>query len=183
MAPGPQSQVNNMTLIELKRYYPEVMPLGNGVQYFIDANGRDWFESLPLFTNKYAIAFEPTTGVIRSYCDDVSRLYPVGLNVTDVDALPDGFNIDGVWIFEGGVISPRVLCSEELITQAGNKKQQLMNEANAAIAVLQDAVELGIATESEAAQLLVWKNYRVLLSRIDVTQTDGIEWPQPPVTD
>ncbi|OAT18855.1 tail fiber assembly protein [Buttiauxella noackiae ATCC 51607] len=172
-----------MTLIELKRYYPEEMPLGNGVQYFIDVNGKDWFKSLPLFTKKYSIAFEPASGVIRSYCDDVSRLYPVDLNVTDVDTLPDGFDIDGTWIFDEGVISQRVLSSEELTAQAGNKKQMLMNEANTAIAVLQDAVELNIATESEAALLRVWKNYRVLLSRIDVTQTDGIEWPQPPVTD
>lgn len=50
------------------------------------------------------------------------------------------------------------------------------------IAPLQDAVDLGLATDAEAAQLLAWKGYRVELSRI--TEQEGypsaVAWPEPP---
>lgn len=41
-----------------------------------------------------------------------------------------------------------------------------MSEANRQIAVLQDAVDLAIATDAEAQAYTEWRRYRVLLSRI-----------------
>ncbi|NRN30451.1 tail fiber assembly protein [Photorhabdus heterorhabditis] len=61
-----------------------------------------------------------------------------------------------------------------------SEKQQLMIEAYAKIAPLQDAVDLDIATETEKAALLVWKEYRVMLNRIDTSQTLDVEWPDQP---
>lgn len=50
------------------------------------------------------------------------------------------------------------------------------------IAPLQDASDLGVATEAEANQLLSWKQYRVALIRI--TEQEGypgvVAWPDPP---
>lgn len=66
---------------------------------------------------------------------------------------------------------------EELIAQAESKKSRLMQTANDAIAPLQDAVDLSIATEVETAALTEWKKYRVMLMRVDTTKP---VWPTPP---
>lgn len=59
-------------------------------------------------------------------------------------------------------------------------KTSLMQAANDIITPLEDASELGIATEEEAAALLRWKRYRVMLNRVDVTTAPDIEWPERP---
>ncbi|MFW3571237.1 tail fiber assembly protein [Kosakonia cowanii] len=58
-------------------------------------------------------------------------------------------------------------------------KNMLMTQASEAIAPLQDAVELEIATGDEQAQLAAWKKYRVFLNRID-TEASEIIWPEKP---
>lgn len=57
---------------------------------------------------------------------------------------------------------------------------ELMREANAKIAPLNDAVELGIQTDEEVMQLTAWKKYRVALSRIDTSTAPDIAWPEIP---
>ncbi|ENY9400323.1 tail fiber assembly protein [Salmonella enterica] len=47
------------------------------------------------------------------------------------------------------------------------------------IAPLQDAVDLGIATNDEKAQLDEWKKYRVLVNRVDTSNPD---WPEKPAS-
>ncbi|CAQ86008.1 MULTISPECIES: tail fiber assembly protein [Photorhabdus] len=69
---------------------------------------------------------------------------------------------------------------EELQQHAKLKKQQLMIEATNQIALLQDAVDLDIATEEERTALLAWKEYRVMLNRIDISQEMDIDWPELP---
>lgn len=96
-----------MKLVNLQRYVPDDLFSGHGVQYFIDATGKDWFKSLPKFTRKYSLAIENDTGVIRSISEDTSRLYPAGLTVVDVDSLPSGCDIFGGWVFDGESIVPR----------------------------------------------------------------------------
>jgi len=56
-------------------------------------------------------------------------------------------------------------------------KQQRLAEASAAIAPLQDAVDLGMATDAEIAMLQAWKTYRVLLNRVDTSKP---VWPEVP---
>ncbi|EPB4368031.1 tail fiber assembly protein [Citrobacter freundii] len=68
-----------------------------------------------------------------------------------------------------------------LITQATQQKESLLAMAASKIAPLQDAVDLDIATEAEAALLLSWKKYRVLVNRVDTNQTAVINWPDRPV--
>ncbi|MDQ5989782.1 Bacteriophage tail assembly protein [Acinetobacter baumannii] len=70
--------------------------------------------------------------------------------------------------------------SEQLITEAEQQKQSLLTEANSSIAPLQDAVDLGMATDEEKAQLTSWKTYRVLLNRVDTSLAPNIEWPEKP---
>ncbi|EPR3711091.1 tail fiber assembly protein [Providencia stuartii] len=69
---------------------------------------------------------------------------------------------------------------EQLIAEAEQQKQSLLAEANNAIAPLQDAVDLGIATDEEKAKLTAWKKYRVLLNRVDIFLAPDIDWPQKP---
>ncbi|GAB1440122.1 hypothetical protein MASR2M36_29040 [Providencia sp.] len=69
---------------------------------------------------------------------------------------------------------------EQLIAEAEYQKQALLNEATAEIAPLQDAVDLGIATDEERAQLRAWKKYRVILNRVDTSLAPDIDWPQKP---
>jgi len=58
-------------------------------------------------------------------------------------------------------------------------KSVLMTQASEAIAPLQDAVELEIASDEEQSQLAAWKKYRVFLNRID-TEASDIIWPEKP---
>lgn len=66
------------------------------------------------------------------------------------------------------------------ITQVTQQKESLLALAASKIAPLQDAVDLDIATEAEAALLLAWKKYRVLLNRINPNDVPDIDWPDMP---
>lgn len=70
---------------------------------------------------------------------------------------------------------------ETLNTLAASKKTALMRAAGDAIAPLQDAVNLGIATDEEKMRLTEWLQYRVLLNRIDTSEASDIVWPEAPV--
>lgn len=67
-----------------------------------------------------------------------------------------------------------------LIAQAEIMKQSLLAEATNVIAPLQDAVDLDMATDEEAAALQEWKKYRVLLNRVDTSTAPDIEWSEKP---
>ncbi|MGD9425971.1 tail fiber assembly protein [Pantoea sp. NSTU24] len=70
--------------------------------------------------------------------------------------------------------------AEELNSQAEGKRSRLRAEADAAIQPLQDASDLGIATDEETSQLVAWKKYRVMLMRIDTNDSEEIIWPKQP---
>ncbi|HCM1978394.1 TPA: tail fiber assembly protein [Salmonella enterica subsp. houtenae serovar 47:z36:-] len=59
-------------------------------------------------------------------------------------------------------------------------KSRLLQTAAEKIAPLQDAVDLGIATDDEKAQLDEWKKYRVLVNRVDTSTAPKIDWPKKP---
>lgn len=70
--------------------------------------------------------------------------------------------------------------NEQLVAAADNQKAGLIAVASESIVPLQDAVDLGIATDDESARLLALKKYRVLLNRIDTSTAPDIEWPIKP---
>jgi len=70
--------------------------------------------------------------------------------------------------------------TEELISQAEDKRSRLRSESDTAIQPLQDASDLGIATDDEASQLVAWKKYRVMLMRINTKDVENIIWPEQP---
>lgn len=67
-----------------------------------------------------------------------------------------------------------------LVAAAERKKAELLDVAGKAIAPLQDADDLAIATEEEAVQLRLWKTYRVQLNRINPQDAPEVDWPLQP---
>lgn len=68
------------------------------------------------------------------------------------------------------------------LKDAQGKVAQRRAAADATIAPLQDAVDLGEATEEEVAMLIAWKRYRVALIRLpdQPGYPAAIDWPAPP---
>ena len=166
------------------RYTPEEsLP---GVAYLQSEDGLDWYtlrESL-VDSDALKIAFQPN-GIIRQQTyDGIRGMFPESLSVAvgNKKSVPKDFpeNADGQWIFNGKKITPRVIPASELIAHAEETRAQLMAEANQKITPLQAALDVGIATEDELAQLKVWKTYLVLLSRVNTSTAPAIEWPPRP---
>lgn len=65
--------------------------------------------------------------------------------------------------------------NNELIEEEENTKIELMQNAAAIIAPLQDAIDLNIAADEEYKKLMEWKIYHVLLSHIDISIAPNIE--------
>ncbi|MFP1740990.1 tail fiber assembly protein [Lonsdalea quercina] len=68
----------------------------------------------------------------------------------------------------------------DFVAAATAHKTALRLQADAVIAPLQDAVDFGMATETEQIRLTEWKKYRVLLNRIDTSTAPDIIWPDEP---
>lgn len=87
------------------------------------------------------------------------------------------------WTYkDGGFIRPTIpaIPEEDRVTQAEQKKYNLLLEATQKISILQDAFDLEMATEDEKIHLTSLKKYRVLLNRIDTSKPENIEWPKAP---
>ncbi|EBV5298415.1 tail fiber assembly protein [Salmonella enterica] len=106
----------------------------------------------------------------------ISEPGPLPENVTSVSPGGEYQKWDGkakVWVKdEAAEIAAQLREAEET-------KSRLLQMASEKIAPLQDAVDLGIATDDEKAQLDEWKKYRVLLNRVYTTNPD---WPDVPVS-
>lgn len=62
-------------------------------------------------------------------------------------------------------------------------QQELMlrqQKAESAIAPLEAAIRLNMATAAEKAALTAWETYSVLLNRVDTTTVPDVVWPQSP---
>ncbi|MFJ5982329.1 tail fiber assembly protein [Enterobacter cancerogenus] len=143
--------------------------------YFQDIHGRDWYETLRDW--KGAISLDDD-GIVIAYETDVSLMgMQEGRDVYEVDPADVPANVLGNFKFSEDTFIDIRPGDASIAEQ---KKSDLMAIAERAIAPLQDAVDLGMATDAEAALLLEWKKYRVLLNRIDISNAPGIEWPASP---
>ncbi|WP_118987560.1 tail fiber assembly protein [Photorhabdus sp. CRCIA-P01] len=77
-------------------------------------------------------------------------------------------------------VTDNVALKANQIEQAEQRRVTLLRHANESIALLQDAVDLDIATEVEKSALLRWKKYRVMLNRVNISLSSDIEWPEQP---
>ncbi|MKN54634.1 tail fiber assembly protein [Salmonella enterica subsp. enterica] len=65
------------------------------------------------------------------------------------------------------------------LREAEGTKSRLLQMVSEKIAPLQDAVDLGEATDDEKARLLAWRKYRVQVNRVDTSDPD---WPEKPAS-
>ncbi|EKL0115184.1 tail fiber assembly protein [Escherichia coli] len=172
-----------MELINVKRYYPEEMPFGNNVQYFQSEDGKDFYESLSLFTRKYKLCIHPKTGVIHSVSEDASALYPAGFSVVEVDELPEGMDINGAWRFVDGVISAVPV---NWNAAAENQRSFLLSVANDTIEDWRTELKLDMISEENKARLARWMTYISEVKNMVLTdvkskeQYDALIWPVKP---
>lgn len=163
-----------MKLKKLTPYTPEKKEAAN-ILYLKDTDGNDWYESQEKFNPARLKIAYTDDGVIRSADYDVSALWPVNMSVAEVaqSSVPDGFNINGGWRYNG-----RNIVASPVDYQA--KLGQLKAEAESAIKILERAVRLGIATDEEQNSLAEWEKYSVLLSRITPDDLPATELPPKP---
>jgi len=84
--------------------------------------------------------------------------------------------------YKDGVFAPYVLSppsAEDILVGNTAMRDMLLGMATVRIAPLQDAVDLGVATASETSALTAWKQYRVSVNRVDITELAPI-WPAEP---
>ncbi|WP_313383136.1 tail fiber assembly protein [Pantoea sp.] len=123
--------------------------------------------------------------VINTFLWDGEGVYQHEEGTTLVEY--DDSNIAGPgYLYDGKSFSRPPLTDEEQaiidkqnIESVSAMKQRLIDEATLNISILQDAVDMEMATDDEKASLSSWKKYRVLLNRVDVSGKN-ISWPSKP---
>ncbi|EAP3082221.1 TPA: tail fiber assembly protein, partial [Salmonella enterica subsp. enterica serovar Blockley] len=140
----------------------------------------DFYNSIDTFKLKYKLCIHPDTKVIHSVSEDISTLYPAGFDIVESDSLPYDDIISGKYQFVDNKIIPRTYNEVELTQITNAEKSKKLKLANEKIRPLQDAVDLGIATDEEIQKLGAWKRYRVEINRIDTSNLLDISWPLPP---
>ncbi|HFG0615254.1 TPA: tail fiber assembly protein [Yersinia enterocolitica] len=74
---------------------------------------------------------------------------------------------------------PSPVVKAAAITQAKLDKSKLISDASDKIETLKDRIEAG---QDKAAELKLWKSYRIALDDVDVSSAPDIEWPVSPDT-
>lgn len=153
-----------------------------GVIFLCDEVGNDWYESQKQFTAETIKVMYAENGVICAVSDDVSKLWPLNLSVAEVKATKANSAVDssGRWAYCDGKVKARQYTADELCKEAEQRKTQLLAISASVIDPLQDAVDLDMATEIEESNLLAWRKYRVLLSRVETSTAPDIDWPVAP---
>lgn len=152
------------------------------VLFLFSEDGREWYESQKLFSADTIKFTYDSDNIIRSISKDVSMLWPENLSVAEVPDTTANRRADirGEWVFDGNKFAPRIYTTEELQQQADSRKKMLLADAETAIAPLSRAVKLGMATDKETSMLTEWEKYSVLLSRVDTSKPQEINWPEVP---
>lgn len=109
-----------------------------------------------------------------------------GEGVTPV-ILEDGTGIEEGYSYKNGDFTAPPLTEEQIAAEADfarasniQTRQSLIESSSNTISILQDAIDLDMATDEEKNALLLWKKYRVTLSRINANTVDAIDWPALP---
>ena len=127
------------------------------------------------------------TGMYLSEDDipTVSGITAVELSDEDWQSVGHGYTyVNGVLIAPAPKTPEEILAEQNAEKIAANtaKKAELIAAATDRISVLQDAVDLEMATDAETAALPLWKKYRVLLSRVDADTSDDVVWSEAPLS-
>ncbi|SAL25753.1 Caudovirales tail fiber assembly protein [Caballeronia turbans] len=99
------------------------------------------------------------------------------VDVTDATPMPEQR-----WTYDGATFAapvPYQPTPVEILAANTSTRDALLASAALAIAPLQDAVDLDMATDAEKEMLTRWKQYRVAVNRVDLAQTLPI-WTSAP---
>lgn len=167
-----------MRMNNFKHYIPEAPAFGEGVQYFCDDKGRDFYDSRDLFTKKYVVLFDDHSMVrflVKS--SDVTMTYPLGLSIIDINSIPKDFDIaSGPWKFDGKKV---VKVDFDLAVGTPRMKAAVMKGLSGKIELLKDAVELGDATKEEVEKYDALRKIRLKLTRLaDDTPFGDVDWTE-----
>ncbi|WP_218070397.1 tail fiber assembly protein [Escherichia coli] len=175
-------------MLDLKyftKYTPENPPV-EGAGYLISEDGQDWYECQAQFAeDTYKIAYD-SDGIVRSIATDVSSLFPLNMSVAEVESLPDGADIDGNWVFDGGNVVARTLTAEEWLLKAESERSTLISGAKEAISLWQSELLLGTISDEDKESLTEWIAYIKALQSLDLSQVsdetafNSINWPEKP---
>lgn len=136
------------------------------------------------------ITVDSSGNIVGMYLDEdsiptISGITAVELSDEDWQSVGPGYTY-----VNGALIAPTPKTPEEILAEQNAekiavntaKKAELIAVATDRISVLQDAVDLDMATADETAALPLWKKYRVLLSRVDANTSDDVVWPTSTVS-
>ncbi len=93
--------------------------------------------------------------------------------------MPDGFDINGDWVFDGAQVVRRSFTNDEMIVQAENQKQKLLQQAREKTQFWQIQLTLGIISDSDKQQLINWMRY---VQQVEATDTSElpVTFPEQP---
>ncbi|EJT4935938.1 tail fiber assembly protein [Salmonella enterica] len=171
-----------MELKNVTRYTPDDPDYDNNFLYFRSEDGQDFYESLSKFTKKYKLCID-SENIIRSVSEDVSRLYPAGFSVVEVNNLPAGFNIYGDWKYSNGAV---VDVPVDYHAKAETTRQKLLTDANSTIVDWRTELALGDISDDDRASLTKWMVYIRALKMLDLSDVKdeatftAIRWPALP---
>lgn len=130
--------------------------------------------------SNYARIDDGLVAELLSTDGDITEMFHPGLVWIEV---PVGVDVAAGWSFADGEFSaPPPPSAEQLATIAFDQRAQFMQWATGKIEPLQDAIDLGEATQEETELLKALKQYRVALNRLDQQEgwPSAIQWPSPP---
>ncbi|EDD0499377.1 phage tail protein [Salmonella enterica subsp. enterica serovar Newport] len=171
-----------MELKNVTRYIPDDQDYDNNFLYFRSEDGQDFYESLSKFTKKYKLCID-SENIIRSVSEDVSRLYPAGFSVVEVNKLPAGFNIYGDWQYKKGAV---VAVPVDYHAKAETTRQKLLTDANSTIAYWRTELALGEISDDDKVSLTQWMAYIRKLKALNLSEVKNeatftaIRWPALP---
>ncbi|EAA7316447.1 tail fiber assembly protein [Salmonella enterica subsp. enterica] len=171
-----------MELKNVTRYIPDDPDYDNNFLYFRSEDGQDFYESLSKFTKKYKLCID-SENIIRSVSEDVSRLYPAGFSVVEVNKLPAGFNIYGDWKYSNGTV---LAVPVDYQAKAETTRQKLLDTANSTIADWRTELALGEIGDDDKDSLTKWMAYIRALKTLDLSGVKDsatfteIRWPELP---
>ncbi|EBZ6049872.1 phage tail protein [Salmonella enterica subsp. enterica serovar Texas] len=171
-----------MELKNVNRYIPDDPDYNSNFLYFRSEDGQDFYESLSKFTKKYKLCID-SDNIIRSVSEDVSRLYPAGFSVVEVNKLPSGFNIYGDWQYSNGAV---LAVPVDYQAKAETTRQKLLTDANSTIADWRTELALGEISDDDKVSLTQWMAYirklksLVLTGISDEATFNKIQWPVLP---
>ncbi|EHD9555572.1 tail fiber assembly protein [Salmonella enterica] len=171
-----------MELKNVTRYIPDDQDYDNNFLYFRSEDGQDFYESLSKFTKKYKLCID-SENIIRSVAEDVSRLYPAGFSVVEVNKLPAGFNIYGGWQYQNGAV---LAVPVDYHVKAETTRQKLLTDANSTIVDWRTELALGDISDDDRTSLTKWMVYIRALKTLDLSDVKdeatftAIRWPALP---